>query len=70
MSLDDIMSAQLANGIRILPALLSHALGVLQLPPIHKDPFDRLLAAQAIVEDLDVATSDSILGQYPIRVIW
>ncbi len=40
------------------------------LPAIHADPFDRMLVAQALVEDLDLVTGDEILQSYPIRTIW
>jgi PIN domain nuclease of toxin-antitoxin system len=41
-----------------------HIAEVHALPPIHKDPFDRVLIAQAIVEDLELVTTDGILSQY------
>jgi PIN domain nuclease of toxin-antitoxin system len=48
----------------------SHAVAVANLPWIHKDPFDRLLVAQAIVEEVELLTLDRQLGRYPgpIRV--
>ena len=39
-------------------------------PPIHKDPFDRILPAQAIVEGLALVSKEEILRQYPVTVIW
>ena len=42
-----------------------HALAVASLPPLHKDPFDRLLAAQSQIEGVLLVTADPILGQYP-----
>ena len=45
-----------------------HALAVGDLPPLHKDPFDRMLLAQAKVEGLTLITSDDLLAQYPGRV--
>jgi PIN domain nuclease of toxin-antitoxin system len=45
-------------------------LGVERLPTPHKDPFDRLLAAQAIAEGAVLLSADSIFGQYPVRVLW
>ena len=42
-----------------------HALAVASLPPLHKDPFDRLLAAQIQIEGVLLVTTDPILGQYP-----
>jgi PIN domain nuclease of toxin-antitoxin system len=41
-----------------------------ELPSIHTDPFDRMLVAQALVEDLDLVTGDEVIRSYPIRTIW
>ena len=48
-----------------LPVTADHALGVTWLPRIHKDPFDRLLVAQAIAEGITLLTLDAELGKYP-----
>ena len=56
------------NGWRELAISSEHAVAILDLPPIHKDPFDRLLLAQANVEGLTLVTSDEIVAQYPGRV--
>ena len=56
------------NGWRELAISSEHAVAILDLPPIHKDPFDRMLLAQAHVEGLTLITSDAIVGQYPGRV--
>jgi PIN domain nuclease of toxin-antitoxin system len=56
------------NGWRELAISSEHAVAVLDLPPIHKDPFDRMLLAQAHVEGLTLVTSDAIVAQYPGRV--
>jgi len=53
------------NGYVELPVSSSHALAVATLPPIHKDPFDRLLIAQALVEGITLLTVDSIVARYP-----
>jgi len=42
-----------------------HAMAVESLPPLHKDPFDRMLIAQAMVEGITLLTTDSQVGQYP-----
>lgn len=55
----------IANGYLELPVTAQHALGVAHLPAIHKDPFDRLLAAQAEFEGLLLLTVDELLAQYP-----
>jgi PIN domain nuclease of toxin-antitoxin system len=40
------------------------------LPDLHKDPFDRILLAQAILEDLDLVTADRIMATYPVRTVF
>jgi PIN domain nuclease of toxin-antitoxin system len=55
----------LDNGYNELPILSDHVVAIDSLPPIHKDPFDRLLVAQAMVEGLTLLTSDSVVAQYP-----
>lgn len=46
------------------------ALQVLRLPPLHRDPFDRMLISQAIAGGLALVTPDPLITQYPVRVIW
>ena len=53
-----------------LPITGPHALAANALPPIHKDPFDRMLLAQAKVEGMTLLTADSILRDYPAPVIF
>lgn len=55
----------LANGWAELAVTGEHAVATGSLPPIHKDPFDRLLVAQAQVEGIALVTSDEIVAQYP-----
>jgi PIN domain nuclease of toxin-antitoxin system len=59
------------NGYRELPILSEHAIAIDVLPPIHKDPFDRLLIAQAMVEGITLLTNDVIVAQYhaPVRLV-
>ena len=57
--------ALLGNGYEELPVTGAHAIAVQTLPPIHRDPFDRLLVAQASVEGIALATADPILARYP-----
>ena len=61
----------LDHGYSELPILSAHAIAIESLPPIHKDPFDRILVAQATVEGITLLTSDSIVAQYPgpIRLV-
>jgi PIN domain nuclease of toxin-antitoxin system len=55
----------LDNGYRELPILSEHAVAIEALPPIHKDPFDRLLIAQATVEGITLLTDDTMVARYP-----
>lgn len=57
------------NRFRPLPIQFHHALAVEHLPYHHRDPFDRLLIAQAIVEDLTIITGDSEFDAYAVRVM-
>lgn len=61
----------LENGYVELPITSSHTLAVAHLPPIHKDPFDRILIAQAEQEGFLLVTSDALVAQYqgPIRKV-
>jgi len=55
----------LDNGYRELAVDGRHALALMDLPPLHKDPFDRILLAQAIAEGIPLVTADAILAAYP-----
>ena len=58
----------LDNGYSELPVSSAHAVAIEGLPPIHKDPFDRLLVAQAMVEGFTLLTADPLVAQYPAPV--
>jgi PIN domain nuclease of toxin-antitoxin system len=53
-----------------MPIQFRHALHVYDLPPLHRDPFDRLLIAQSRLEDLPILTLDPEIGRYDVSVIW
>ncbi len=55
----------LDNGYEELPVQGLHAVNVDTLPPIHKDPFDRILIAQALIEGIELVTADPIVAIYP-----
>jgi len=70
-SLQEILSAQIRqNGLVVLPIKLEHVFGLDSLPPHHKDPFDRMIVAQAISEGCAVISHDSAITQYSVEVIW
>jgi PIN domain nuclease of toxin-antitoxin system len=56
--------------LRTLPIRATHVTALAALPPLHRDPFDRILIAQAIAEGLDFVTNDEHVRQYPVRTIW
>lgn len=58
----------LNNGYRELAITGEHAVAIMGLPMIHKAPFDRLLLAQSMVEDVILLTSDPVMTQYPVSV--
>ncbi len=48
-----------------MPIASAHAVALDLLPPLHKDPFDRILIAQALVEGITLLTADPLLARYP-----
>jgi PIN domain nuclease of toxin-antitoxin system len=71
LPLAEIVDQQLENGgMTLLPVELDHLLALDKLPLHHKDPFDRLLIAQASVEQAVLVTHDTLISQYPIQTIW
>jgi PIN domain nuclease of toxin-antitoxin system len=58
------------NVITVLPIGVSHLSGIIDLPFHHRDPFDRLIIAQSLAEQLPVITKDAAFSQYPIQLIW
>jgi len=61
----DLHEVLIGNGFHELPIAASHAVAASGLPPIHADPFDRMLVAQAIAEPMVLITSDERLARYP-----
>ena len=59
-----------ANGLHPLGVQLPHAARVVDLPFHHRDPFDRLLAAQAIEEGLSIVSADPVFTRYGVKRIW
>lgn len=57
------------SGVTALPVLHAHALAVADLPPLHADPFDRILVAQARLERVPVLTADPWIGRYDVEVV-
>lgn len=58
------------NDIEILPISFSHTKRLLKLPNLHRDPFDRMIISQALVEKMPVISKDNFFKDYNIKVIW
>ena len=69
--IDRFLQQQLeVNGFRLLPASVEHVSAVADLPFHHRDPFDRLLAAQARREDLAIVSADPIFRKHGVMRVW
>ena len=67
---DIIETQQQTNNVEILPIHLAHILALETLSLHHKDPFDRVLIAQANVEGAILLSCDPIFSNYPVNVVW
>ncbi len=65
-----IASQQQTNDLQVLPVGLRHVLALQGLPIHHKDPFDRLLIAQANVEEATLISHDPLFARYPLKLLW
>jgi PIN domain nuclease of toxin-antitoxin system len=65
----DYVAEKVQAGLRVLPVESVHAATVERLPFHHRDPFDRLLIAQAQIERLAIVTSDPVFRRYGVRVV-
>ena len=68
---EDFMQKAIAgNGFEVLPVEVKHTAVLTTLPLHHRDPFDRLIIAQAMVEDISVISNDDAFDAYPVRRLW
>jgi PIN domain nuclease of toxin-antitoxin system len=65
-----LVSELVSSGVKILPVTLDHVLRVESLHLHHRDPFDRMLIAQSLEEDLPVVTTDPLFKKYPVELTW
>jgi PIN domain nuclease of toxin-antitoxin system len=69
--LDRFIPEQLTvNGFTLFGVELRHVVGVADLPFHHRDPFDRLLAAQALQDELSIVSADRVFRKYGVTVVW
>ncbi|HPO16006.1 MAG TPA: type II toxin-antitoxin system VapC family toxin [Candidatus Hydrogenedentes bacterium] len=66
---DTLEEALAANAFQELPVTIAHALAAGALPAHHTDPFDRMLVAQATLENLTLVTRDENIQKYPVAII-
>ncbi len=70
-TLENVIAEEInINRLQILSVNLSHSLYLKNLPLYHKDPFDRLLISQAIVENLTLLSKDPQFAAYPVNLLW
>ncbi len=68
---DRFIPGQMAkNTIGSLPIKMSHALFVSRLPALHRDPFDRIIIAQSMVEKIPIVTRDVDIAKYKAKTLW
>lgn len=67
---DFIEEAIRLYGLTVLPVTAKHAEAIVNLPHHHKDPFDRMLIAQAMVENIGLVSSDNAIDAYSVKRIW
>jgi PIN domain nuclease of toxin-antitoxin system len=69
--IDRFVTDQLeTNAFQALPLTMRHAFGLEALPDLHRDPFDRMLIAQAQVEEMPLVSGDRAVAAYPVPTIW
>jgi len=66
----EVMDRALFKGFKILPIEREHLIVLSTLDLIHRDPFDRIIIAQAIAENIPLVSSDDVFRQYPVNCIW
>lgn len=69
ITLDELVKIILESGFAILPINQIHVIKNSELNFFHKDPFDRILIAQALIKDLEIITSDTTFLNYPVNTI-
>ena len=66
----DMMDKALLNGFKILPIEREHLIELSTLDFFHRDPFDRIIIAQSIAENMPIVSSDAVFQDYPVNCIW
>jgi PIN domain nuclease of toxin-antitoxin system len=67
---DEYLSLLLGADVQALPVTIDHAAAVERLPGHHRDPFDRLIVAQAIMEGAAIVSRDDVMRRYGVTLVW
>jgi PIN domain nuclease of toxin-antitoxin system len=68
--LEQVISSLGSLNINLLPIKENHVLGLLNMPFVHRDPFDRLLISQALEENLNFISNEAMFLDYGIKTVW
>jgi PIN domain nuclease of toxin-antitoxin system len=68
--LEELAEAATETGFSEIPVTVAHTLRLQKLAQVHRDPFDRMLAAQALVEGFTFVTRDSVFERYGVSTMW
>ena len=69
-NISGLMDKAVLKGFKILPIEREHLIVLSTLDLIHRDPFDHLIIAQAIAENMPLVSSDDVFKQYPVNSVW
>jgi PIN domain nuclease of toxin-antitoxin system len=69
-SLEELFNFVKRNRINVMPIEFHHLLKITSLPHIHRDPFDRIIIAQGISENIIIATKDEVFSEYDVEILW
>ena len=67
---DDLQAMVASQGFTVLPVTFIHLRRIGSLPRVHRDPFDRMMIAQALAEGIPIATGDRIFAAYGVQLVW
>jgi PIN domain nuclease of toxin-antitoxin system len=69
-SIEEILEMTAQSGIELMPILPEHIIKLTKLDFHHRDPFDSIIIAQGLEENLKIVSKDSIFSEYGIEIIW
>ncbi len=71
VSLEEMIEEECqTNGLQILPIELKHISALYNFPFYHKDPFDRIIIAQSVIDNVHLVSADQVFEKYPVKLLW